>query len=374
MYLLPALAALAAVPLLRMWLSARGPRGRSCRSAILLWSLTANLFRPDVFDTPVDDRVHRTRRAGHVLRRAADQPEPGCRAVAAAPPFRPADRDRALPRGSRSRTRRLAASAPERRWSCTASSCSSSCCSPRSVRSSTRRRTRPSRTQVRDGRTVSTSRARCTQGNPSDVLRSGQFAGRVVDVMPLVIGHATASDPGHRTEGRAAGDCRRPPEPHQGRTRVPARSATDGVRGRPGGVVGGGERSRSTSSSTRSSDRAAAPKASRSAPGDTFTITDPETGAAHVKTIAGVMSSRRARFYNIGVGEFGFPVLTSAAAATADCQRRTRRRASCSTLRQSTTSASSPSSKADSSPPVSSQRRSGSTSSRTSPRARASSG
>ena len=39
-----------------------------------------------------------------------------------------------------------------------------------------------------------------TQGNPADVLRSGQFAGRVVDVMPLVIGHTTASDPGHRTE------------------------------------------------------------------------------------------------------------------------------------------------------------------------------
>ena len=46
-------------------------------------------------------------------------------------------------------------------------------------------------------------------------------------------------------------------------------------------------------------------------PGDTFTITDPETGATHVKTIAGVMSSAGA-FYNIGVGEFGFPVLASA--------------------------------------------------------------
>ena len=52
-------------------------------------------------------------------------------------------------------------------------------------------------------------------------------------------------------------------------------------------------------------------------PGDTFTITDPETGAAHVKTIAGVMWSPGA-FYNIGVGEFGFPVLTSATAAMAD--------------------------------------------------------
>ena len=38
------------------------------------------------------------------------------------------------------------------------------------------------------------------QGNPIDLLRSGPFAGRVVDVMPMVIGHATASDPGHRTD------------------------------------------------------------------------------------------------------------------------------------------------------------------------------
>ena len=48
-----------------------------------------------------------------------------------------------------------------------------------------------------------------------------------------------------------------------------------------------------------------------------FTITDPETGTTHVKTIAGIMSSAGA-FYNIGVGEVGFPILTSKAAATAD--------------------------------------------------------
>ncbi len=50
-YLMPALAALAAVPLLRLWLSPRAA-WTSVSLAILLWSLTANLFRPDVFDSP----------------------------------------------------------------------------------------------------------------------------------------------------------------------------------------------------------------------------------------------------------------------------------------------------------------------------------
>ena len=89
---------------------------------------------------------------------------------------------------------------PARRWSCTASSCSSSCSSPRSERSSTHRRTRPSRDAGAGWTHRVDVNGTLTQGNPIDVLRSGPFAGRVVDVMPLVIGHATATDPGHRTE------------------------------------------------------------------------------------------------------------------------------------------------------------------------------
>ena len=81
-------------------------------------------------------------------------------------------------------------------------------------------------------------------------------------------------------------------------------------------------------------------------PGDTFTVTDPETGTSHVKTIAAVMSSASA-FYNIGVGEFGFPVLTSAAAVIADVAD-AGETASATTCPVWTTSSSSPNCKAGS--------------------------
>ena len=154
-----------------------------------------------------------------------------------------------------------------------------------------------------------------TQGNPIDALRSGPFAGRVVDVMPLVIGHATASDPGHRTEDALPVTIVGLPDLTKGAHEYLLDQRMAGfdddeavwaaVASSPEYVVvdaffgsGGG------------------PQGQSFQPGDMFTITDPATGTAHIKTIAGVMSSAGA-FYNIGVGEFGFPVLTSAAAATA---------------------------------------------------------
>jgi putative ABC transport system permease protein len=313
-YLMPALATLAAVPALRLVLSPRA--AWTCVSlAILLWSLTANLFRPDVFDSSsmtVYIALGVLVTFSAVLLISQNQ------SVVLWPLHRFLDRptETAL-------TARLALAYP------------------------TTRRFRTGATLVMysivvfvvvlltqigailnasKDQAVSDAGAGWThrvdvngtvpEGNPVDLLRGGPFAGRVVDVMPMVIGQATASDPGHRTDSPLQVTVVGLPDLTKGAHLYPLDQRMEGfdddravwaaVASDPGYVVvdaffgsGGGPQGQSFDA------------------GDTFTITDPETGATHVKTIAGVMSSAFA-FYNIGVGEFGFPVLTSAAAATAD--------------------------------------------------------
>ena len=154
------------------------------------------------------------------------------------------------------------------------------------------------------------------EGNPMTVLRSGPFAGHVGDVMPLVIAHGSSTDPGHRTDKPLPVVVVGLPDLSKGAHIYPLDKRMDGlgddkavwaaVAADPSYVVvdnffgsGGG------------------PATQPFGVGDTLTITDPETGTTHVKTIAGIMSSAGA-FYNIGVGEVGFPILTSKEAAIAD--------------------------------------------------------
>ena len=313
-YLMPALAALAAVPVLRLWLSPRAA-WTTVSLGILLWSLTANLFRPDVFDSPsmtVYIALGVLVTFSAVLLISQNQN------VVLWPLHWLFDRptETAL-------TARLAVAYP------------------------TTRRFRTGATLVmysivvfvvvlltQIGAVLNASKDQAvadasagwthridvngtlTQGNPADVLRSGPFAGRVTDVMPLVIGHATATDPGHRTDSPLQVVVVGLPNLTKGAHVYPLdqrltgfaddRAVWAAVASDPKYVV--------VDAFFGSSG---GPQGQSFVPGDAFTITDPETGIAHVKTIAGVMSTAGA-FYNIGVGEFGFPVLTSAAAATAD--------------------------------------------------------
>ncbi len=313
-YVLPALAALTAVPALRLALSPRAA-WTSVSLAILVWSMTANLFRPDVFDSPsmtVYIALGVLVTFSAVLLISQNQ------SIVLWPVHRLLDRP-----SETALTARLALAYP------------------------TTRRFRTGATLVMysivvfvvvlltqigailnasKGQAVADSGAgwthrvdvngTLTEGNPIDVLRSGPFAGRVVDVMPLVIGHATATDPGHRTEDALPVTVVGLPDLTKGAHEYLLDQRMAGfdddeavwaaVASSPEYVVvdaffgsGGG------------------PQGQSFQPGDRFTITDPATETPHIKTIAGVMSSAGA-FYNIGVGEFGFPVLTSAAAATAD--------------------------------------------------------
>ena len=312
-YVLPALAALTAVPALRLVLSPRAT-WTSVSLAILVWSLTANLFRPDVFDSP-SMTVYIA--LGVLVTFSAVLLVSQNQNIVLWPVHRLLDRP-----SETALTARLALAYP------------------------TARRFRTGATLVmysivvfvvvlltQIGAILNASKDQAvadsgagwthrvdvngtlTQGNPIDVLRSGPFAGRVVDVMPLVIGHATASDPGHRTEDALPVTIVGLPDLTKGAHEYLLDQRMAGfdddeavwaaVASSPEYVVvdaffgsGGG------------------PQGQSFQPGDMFTITDPATGTAHIKTIAGVMSSAGA-FYNIGVGEFGFPVLTSAAAATA---------------------------------------------------------
>ena len=302
------------MPLLRLWLSPRAA-WTSVSLAILLWSLTANLFRPDVFDTP-SMTVYIA--LGVLVTFSAVLLVSQNQSVVLWPLHRLFERptEAAL-------TARLAIAYP------------------------TTRRFRTGATLVmysivvfvvvlltQIGAVLDASKAQAVadagagwthrvdingtlpEGNPADVFRSASFAGRVRDVMPLVIGHATATDPGHRTESALQVVVVGLPDLTRGSHVYPLdermadfaddRAVWAAVASNPSYVVidaffgsGGG------------------PQGESFHPGDTFSITDPETGTTHVKTIAAVMSSAGA-FYNIGVGEFAFPVLTSAAAAEAD--------------------------------------------------------
>ncbi len=314
-YLMPALAALAAMPVLRLWLSPRAA-WTSVSLAILIWSLTANLFRPDVFDTP-SMTVYIA--LGVLVTFSAVLLVSQNQNVVLWPLHRLFERptEAAL-------TARLAVAYP------------------------TTRRFRTGATLVmysivvfvvvlltQIGAVLDASKAQAVadagagwthrvdingtlpEGNPADVFRSGSFAGRVRDVMPLVIGHATATDPGHRTEKELQVVVVGLPDLDTWRrtcTRSMSgwrTSPTTAPSGRPSRAT------RATWSSTRSSGRGADRKASRSTRATRSRSPTRRRAATHVKTIAAVMSTAGA-FYNIGVGEFGFPVLTSAAAATAD--------------------------------------------------------
>ena len=151
--------------------------------------------------------------------------------------------------------------------------------------------------------------------DPLVTLRSGPFAGRITEVAPLVIAPALATDPGQRTtqplEAVAVGvpDTASTTHVPKLNKRLP-QFADDvavwqAVEANPGYVVldpyfgstGG-------------------PGEVAFEPGDTLVVTDPETGKGRTETIAGILASGAA-YYNIGAGQNRYPVLMSADAATA---------------------------------------------------------
>ncbi len=313
-YLMPALAALAAVPLLRMWLSPRAAWS-AVSLGILLWSLTANLFRPSIFDGPsmttyIVLGVQVTFSA--VLLITQNQ------TVVLWPLRRWLDRP-----GEAALTARLAIAYP------------------------TNRRFRTGATLVMysivvfvvvllteigailassTGQAVADASAGWThrvdvngtliEGNPMTVLRSGPFAGRVRDVMPLVIAHGSSTDPGHRTDKPLPVVVVGLPDLSKGSHIYPLDKRMAGL-GNDKAVWAAVAADPSYVVVDNFFGSGGGPATQPFGVGDTFTITDPETGTTHVKTIAGIMSSAGA-FYNIGVGEVGFPILTSKDAALAD--------------------------------------------------------
>jgi putative ABC transport system permease protein len=143
--------------------------------------------------------------------------------------------------------------------------------------------------------------------DPLTTLRSGQFANRVTEVSPLLIAPAKATDPGKRTvqplEAVAVGvpDTVRTTHLPELNRRLPQFSddaaVWRAVTTDPRFVVldpffgsGGG------------------PPGEPFGPGDTLVVTDPETGARRTETIAGILASGAA-FYNIGAGQNRYPIL-----------------------------------------------------------------
>ncbi|HMK12005.1 MAG TPA: FtsX-like permease family protein [Acidimicrobiales bacterium] len=313
-YLMPALAALAAVPLLRIWLSPRAAWS-AVSLGILLWSLTANLFRPAIFNGPsmttyivlgvlvTFSAVLLISQNQNVvlwpLRRWLERPT-----------------ESAL-------TARLAIAYPTaRRFRTGATLVMYSIVVFVVVLLTEIGAILASSTNqaVADASAGWTHRVDVNgtllQGKPMDVLRSGPFAGVVRDVAPLVVAHGTSTDPAHRTDKPLPVVVVGLPDLSQGSHMYPLdkrmagfaddRAVWKAVAANPAYVV-----------VDNFFGSSGGPGTKQFQPGDSFTVTDPETGATHVKTIVGVMTSAGA-FYNIGVGEPGFPILTSRAAVTAD--------------------------------------------------------
>ncbi len=144
-------------------------------------------------------------------------------------------------------------------------------------------------------------------GDPAVVLTSGPFAGRVREVTPLLVASATATDPGHRR-----------PQPLQAvAIGLPEQALATHVLAL--------DKRLTTFSDDAAVWRAVetdpdyvvldaffgaqgGPQGEPFRPGDTFVLTDPETGTRQTKTIAGVLAAGSA-FYNIGAGEYRHPVV-----------------------------------------------------------------
>jgi putative ABC transport system permease protein len=143
--------------------------------------------------------------------------------------------------------------------------------------------------------------------DPEVTLRSGPFAGRVRDVTPLLIASATATDPGRRRSDPLPAVAIGLPNDEATRHvlkldkrlasfsddaavwRAVASDPNDVVLDAYFGSQGG-------------------PQSVAYRPGDTFVLTDPETGARQTKTIVGILAGGSA-FYNIGAGEYRYPVV-----------------------------------------------------------------
>ncbi len=143
--------------------------------------------------------------------------------------------------------------------------------------------------------------------DPVTTLRSGPFAGRVTEVTPLVVAPTTATDPGRRTteplEAVAVGvpDTVRTTHVLKLSRRLPQyaddAAAWTAVLADPSLVV-----------LDQFFGSSGGPPGEPYSPGDTFGVTDPETGAHRTVTIAGILSSGAA-FYNIGAGQNRYPIL-----------------------------------------------------------------
>jgi putative ABC transport system permease protein len=142
---------------------------------------------------------------------------------------------------------------------------------------------------------------------PEVTLLAGPFAGRIREVAPLLVANATATDPGRRTDQAIPAVAVALPDDPSGRhelaldKRLPEfaddASVWAAVRSDPRYVV-----------VDTFFGSTGGPPAATFRPGATFTVTDPETGTARTVTIAGIASTASA-FYNIGVGEYRYPII-----------------------------------------------------------------
>jgi putative ABC transport system permease protein len=143
--------------------------------------------------------------------------------------------------------------------------------------------------------------------DPEQTLRSGQFAGRIREVTPLLVAPALSTDPGHRRD-----------DPLQAvAVGLPDTTGTKHVLALDKRLAEFPDDAavwRAVATDTRYVVLDAffgsqgGPQGEAFRPGDVLVITDPETGAQRTKTVAGILAGGQA-FYNIGAGEYRYPVL-----------------------------------------------------------------
>jgi putative ABC transport system permease protein len=148
--------------------------------------------------------------------------------------------------------------------------------------------------------------------DPLTTFRAGPLAGRVDEVSPLVVAPATATDPGRRTteplDAMAVGVPDAVQSTHVLKLNYrlaqfaedaavwravltdPSLVVLDAYFGTGGGLSGAPYRV-----------------------GDSFVVTDPETGARRTETIAGILAAGSA-FYSIGAGQNRYPILMGSSA------------------------------------------------------------
>lgn len=313
-YLLPALAALCAVPLAARLASKRWVYSGAAL-LILAWGLTANLLRPHIFDNPTDTTYIVL---GTLLAFAAVVLVVENQALV----LRPLARLVKRPTENGLATR-LAVAYPIGRKFRTGATLAMYCLVVLTLVLMSELSAMVGATldhavtQASAGYTIRADVNPATPiADPQTALRSGALAGEVSDVTPVSAAFAKASDPGTASSG----------------TTVTARvySVTRELANRDFplsarlAALGADDQSiwRAVESDPRyvvleaSFAVSGGPPGSRFAPGAPLTLTDPQTGRTEHKIVAGLLSDPL-MFYGANTGTYAHPVLMSQQAAAA---------------------------------------------------------